>query len=104
MVSILHKMTAWLEPLPLSDSCYTAQFTLSVLQARYCVKGQTSAVEWQELTDVQWLQEGESPKQQTLICQLLHQSVCLWWPKDKKYYKGTVTNYMSDKVQALPLL
>ena len=99
MTSTRHDMPAWLESLPPLHYCHRAQSTLSALQAQYCVKGQTSAPEWRDLTGLQWLQEGEFPKQQLLICQLLHQSVRLWWPKDKKYYKGTVTSYKPDKVK-----
>ncbi len=46
-----------------------------------------------------WLRPGKPPVQKVLIRQLLNQSVEIWWPEDKKFYKGTVVRYIPDKVR-----
>jgi len=48
---------------------------------------------------VTWLRPGKPPVQKVLIRQLLNQSVEIWWPEDKKFYKGTVVRYIPDKVR-----
>lgn len=68
------------------------------MQGLCYVKGKNRAGEWMDLAEVQWLQDGRSPQHSVLICQLVHQSVRVWWPEDKSYYKGTVTAYMGDRV------
>ena len=63
------------------------------------MKGKSTGAEWMDLTQVQWLgKKGSPPQQSMLICQLVHQSVEVWWPQDKKFYKGTVTEYLAEKV------
>ncbi len=46
-----------------------------------------------------WLRPGRPPVQKVLIRQLVKQSVEIWWPEDKKFYKGTVIRYIPDKVR-----
>ena len=51
-----------------------------------------------DLTGVQWIKAGQAATARMHFCQLLHQSVKVWWPDDRKYYQGTVAEYMLDKV------
>ena len=39
--------------------------------------------------------------QSLVIGQLVHQSVRIWWPDDKKHYKGIVATYDPSNVRLL---
>ena len=72
----------------------------AAVQGQCQVKGKSTAAEWMDLTEVQWLQHGRAAQHSMLICQLVHQSVEVWWPEDKSYYRGTVTAYITERVGA----
>ena len=71
----------------------------AAVQAQFHVKGSSTPAEWMDLTKVQWMQPDRRPQQRMLICQLVKQSVEIWWPDDEKYYRGTVTEYLPEKVR-----
>ena len=84
------------------DEC-VAQLLCAALQSLFHVKGEHTAAEWKDLTEVQLMQPGRPPHHCMLICQLVRQSIEIWWPQDEAYYKGTVTKYLPDKVTQTPL-
>ncbi|KAL0044727.1 hypothetical protein WJX82_006986 [Trebouxia sp. C0006] len=69
----------------------------SANKGKHCVRGQAGWSHWIDLSVVTWLRPGKPPVQKVLIRQLLNQSVEIWWPEDKKFYKGTVARYIPDK-------
>lgn len=80
-----------------TDKC-VAQLLCAALQSLFHVTGKHTAAEWKDLTEVQWMQPGRPPHHCMLICQLVRQSIEIWWPQDEAYYQGTVTKYLPDKV------
>ena len=69
------------------------------MQGKHCVRGQAGWSHWVDLSVVTWLPPGKAPLQKVLIRQLVNQCVEIWWPEDKKFYKGTVVRYIPDKVR-----
>lgn len=69
-----------------------------VVQAQFHVKGGSRPAEWVDLTEVQWMQSDMPPQQCMLICQLVRQSIEIWWPGNNKYYRGTMTEYLPEQV------
>ena len=72
----------------------------AAVQAQYHVKGRSEPAEWMDLTQVQWMPYDRPPQQGMLICPLVRQSVEIWWPQDEKYYQGTVTAYLPERVRS----
>ena len=68
------------------------------LQGSFVVVGHSGLPEQMDLTGVQWIYAGQAATARMHICQLLQQSVKVWWPDDRRYYQGTVAEYMLDKV------
>ena len=73
-----------------------------IVQAQFHVKGGSKPAEWMDITKVQWMQSDRPPQQRMLICQLVRQSIEIWWPQDEKYYRGTVTEYLPEPVRSGP--
>lgn len=88
----------WVDSKWLSMLQCVSQLLRAALQSLFHVKGDSTAAGWKDLTEVQWMQPGGPPHHCMLICQLVRQSIEIWWPQDKTYYKGTVTKYLPDKV------
>ena len=71
---------------------------LRCLQGSFYVVSQSGAPELMDLTGVQWIQADQPATARLYICQLLRQPVKVWWPDDRRYYQGTVAEYMLDTV------
>ncbi|KAL0033003.1 hypothetical protein WJX77_010243 [Trebouxia sp. C0004] len=75
----------------------------SANKGKHCVRGQAGSSHWVDLSVVTWLRPGRPPVQKVLIRQLVNHPVEIWWPEDKKFYKGAVIRYIPDKGKHLVL-
>lgn len=68
------------------------------MQGKHKVTDAAGQVHFVDLTHMAWLDRAKQPKQDRLICQLIGHSVKVWWPDDRRYYKGTVARYHATEV------